>query len=101
LDWHSLYISGAGLEDLETCERVFSSSNALARCTRLATTFRRKELITRFFYTWNLDKYVECSRFLVNNYRQALKIIEIYPLQLAEIKEAMKIDSDCVFEEWR
>ena len=33
------YINGLGLEDLETCERTFSKSNALATMTRHASMF--------------------------------------------------------------
>jgi Kyakuja-Dileera-Zisupton transposase len=45
LDWHPLYLKGCGLEDFETCERVFSCSNALASSTRHASTFHRRQLI--------------------------------------------------------
>jgi len=61
LDWHPLYIEGTGLEDLETCERLFSGSNMLARCTRQASVYNRKELIGRFMKVWNSDKYLELS----------------------------------------
>jgi hypothetical protein len=61
IDWHPLYVPGTGLEDFETCERLFSSSNALARCTRLATLYNRRELISRFMSFWNRDKYAELS----------------------------------------
>ncbi|KAF8503855.1 hypothetical protein BU17DRAFT_19906, partial [Hysterangium stoloniferum] len=39
IDWHPSYIQGSGLEDFETCERVFSRSNALASSTRHASVF--------------------------------------------------------------
>jgi hypothetical protein len=61
IDWHPLYVTGSGLEDFETCEHLFSGSNALARCTRLATVYNRKELISRFMSFWNHDKYTELS----------------------------------------
>ena len=62
LDWHPLYIPGCGLEDFETCERVFSHSNGLAACTRHASPFHRRQLISRWFDCWNQDKYAECSK---------------------------------------
>ncbi|KIM53555.1 hypothetical protein SCLCIDRAFT_92658, partial [Scleroderma citrinum Foug A] len=34
--YHPLYLPGTGLEDFETCERVFSSSNATATLIRHA-----------------------------------------------------------------
>ena len=39
LDFHVQMSAGFGLEDLETCERVFSGSNAVAQLTRHATLF--------------------------------------------------------------
>jgi hypothetical protein len=38
---HPNIIEGIGIEDLETLERVFSSSNQLAPIIRYATAFRR------------------------------------------------------------
>ncbi|KAF8575937.1 hypothetical protein K439DRAFT_1368611, partial [Ramaria rubella] len=62
LDWHPLYLKGCGLEDFETCERVFSRSNALASVTRYASTFHRRQLIHRWFESWNNDKYADSSK---------------------------------------
>jgi hypothetical protein len=63
LRWHPMYIKGSGLEDYETCERVFSQSNALARTTRLASRFHRHQLMRIYFDMWNEDKYAELSKF--------------------------------------
>jgi Kyakuja-Dileera-Zisupton transposase len=57
LDHHVLMAAGFGLEDLETCERVFSSSNSVARTTRHATSFHRKQFIDMHFQQWDADKY--------------------------------------------
>jgi hypothetical protein len=45
LDWHPLYKDGAGMEDFETCERFFSHSNDVARCTQHASKRNRREQI--------------------------------------------------------
>jgi hypothetical protein len=63
INWHPNYIKGSGLEDYETCERVFSQSNALARTTRLSSSFHRHQLMKLYFDTWNEDKYLESSKF--------------------------------------
>ncbi|KAG0708391.1 hypothetical protein DFH29DRAFT_1045059 [Suillus ampliporus] len=43
LDHLATYVSGLGLEDLETCERTFSKSNALASTMRYASIFHRQQ----------------------------------------------------------
>ena len=62
LRWHPLYITGVGLEDFETCERVFSESNKIAACTRLASTFHHRQAILRHFRRWNAEKYAGLSK---------------------------------------
>ncbi|KAI6139895.1 hypothetical protein EDD17DRAFT_1782462 [Pisolithus thermaeus] len=43
------YVEGLGLEDLETCECMFSKSNALASTLRYATAFHRQQAINAYF----------------------------------------------------
>ena len=62
LEWHPTYVAGTGLEDFETCERVFSESNRVAATTRHASTFHRRQAIVRHFERWNHDKYSEMSK---------------------------------------
>lgn len=62
LRWHPMYISGAGLEDFETCERVFSLSNALATSTRHASAFHRIQAIEEYFKFWDEDKYASLGK---------------------------------------
>lgn len=62
LQWHPLHTRGAGIEDFEGCERIFSDSNKVASCTRHATTFHRRQAILRFITRWNSDKYIELSK---------------------------------------
>jgi len=54
---HILMSHGFGLEDLETCERVFAGSNAVARLTRHVTAFHRRQFIDMYFHQWDADKY--------------------------------------------
>lgn len=63
LDFHPLYIEGFRLEDMEGCERLFSSSNGVARCTRHASEFHRQQAIVTHFQQWDRDKYAELSAF--------------------------------------
>ncbi|KAI0751728.1 hypothetical protein C8Q80DRAFT_1098477 [Daedaleopsis nitida] len=96
---HPLYQKKYGLEDLETCERIFSASNAVTRTIRFASHFHWLQLIDLHFNQWNRNRYLELGRFSYNNYRQALAIIEEYtPLVDAFKNERHLEDSD--FERW-
>lgn len=89
------YVPGMGLEDLEGCERFFSKSNALARSTRYASVFHRRQTISTYLaHTDTFDTYANLSEpgsvslpstqlivrplgtFLVNNYMQAVEILD-------------------------
>ncbi|KAJ3751717.1 hypothetical protein EV360DRAFT_56461 [Lentinula raphanica] len=85
---HPVNITGMGLEDLETLERLFSSSNQLAAVTRYATPFRRHVFIDMFLQQWDRDKYQNLATMLHNNVKQALKIIETDGQALAADLEA-------------
>ncbi|KAG2153956.1 hypothetical protein DEU56DRAFT_726160 [Suillus clintonianus] len=61
LDWHPMYIPGIGHTEGEGCEHVFSSSNELARSTRHATPFHRRQTIEEHFSFWDADKYAALS----------------------------------------
>lgn len=62
LEWHPMFTVGAGLEDFEGCERVFSESNRIASVTRHATKFHRRQTILQHFARWNRDKYGEICK---------------------------------------
>ena len=64
---HPLYVTGFGLEDIETCERLFSSSNGLAPVTRYASAFHRHQAIDLFAEQWDTDKYQELCKFYYLN----------------------------------
>ncbi|KIJ24802.1 hypothetical protein M422DRAFT_194259, partial [Sphaerobolus stellatus SS14] len=93
--WHPLYNTVAGLEDFETCERIFSMSNHLASTTRFASKFHRQQAIEEHFSYWDELKYANLAQFLFNNYRQALETISTLTAHTAIVKEKHSItDSD-------
>jgi hypothetical protein len=61
LQFHTLYQQGLGIEDLETCERVFSGSNAVAPVIRHASYFHWLQFIDLHFDQWDQDRYQELS----------------------------------------
>lgn len=63
LQYHPLYRQGLGLEDLETLERIFSSSNAVARTVRHATQFHWMQAMDLHYRQWDEEKYQELSMF--------------------------------------
>lgn len=73
---HPNVTPGAGLEDFETMERIFSSSNVLASIIRYASSYRRRLFIVTYFGQWDQDKYANTGDFLYNNYIQALKTLQ-------------------------
>ncbi|KAF8572835.1 hypothetical protein K439DRAFT_1625499, partial [Ramaria rubella] len=101
LNWHPMYINGCGLEDFKTCEHVFSRLNALAGSMRHASMFHRKQLITPWFETWNANKYAESSKFMYDNYVQALANIASIPDQLQDSMQVLNIPSEVTFEVWQ
>jgi hypothetical protein len=62
LQHHPLYLRGFGLEDLETCERVFAASNAAAPLIRHASHFHYVQFLELHFDQWDIDKYLELSK---------------------------------------
>ena len=57
-----LYLFGFGIEDLETCERIFSASNHVARLIRHASLFHWRQFLDLHFDQWDKDKYLELSK---------------------------------------
>jgi hypothetical protein len=97
---HPNNITGMGLEDLETLERVFSSSNALAVVTRYASTYRRRMYIEMHFKQWDEDKYANLATMLRNNYYQALKIIQDDGRGVDEAKRSLGV-TDEEMDSWK
>ncbi|KAG1904241.1 uncharacterized protein F5891DRAFT_920274, partial [Suillus fuscotomentosus] len=99
LQFHLLYQNGLGIEDLETCERVFSASNAIAPVIRHASYFHWLQFIELHFDQWDSDKYLELSKFIYNNYTQALHIINELTPAVQELKVQLGL-SDTDFVKW-
>lgn len=64
LKHHSKHKVGAGKEDFETCERVFSESNALACEIRNATNFHRHQALDEHFSFADMDRYAALCKSL-------------------------------------
>lgn len=112
LDWHPMYIRGAGKEDFEGCERAFRDSNMLASGTRLSTSFHRHQAIEQHWVFRSMDKYAEsgtviscwesvalsdvCSpgTFILNNYKQALSIIRTDGAALRNLSAKLNTTAD-------
>ncbi|RXW12877.1 hypothetical protein EST38_g12976 [Candolleomyces aberdarensis] len=95
------YVKGMGLEDLEGCKRFFSKSNALASSLRYTSTFHRQQKILEFIKHHNgLDTSQNLSKFIVENYKQALDILSSEPLLKKKMHEH-GIQSPEVFEQWK
>ncbi|KAG6824531.1 hypothetical protein H0H92_006579, partial [Tricholoma furcatifolium] len=94
------YVKGMGLEDLEGCERFFSKSNHLAPSIRYATPFHRQQKIVEYMaHTDAFETEQKSSEFLVNNYRQALGILETRSA-LQKTMDDQGIASTDVFHAW-
>ncbi|KZV89038.1 hypothetical protein EXIGLDRAFT_696173 [Exidia glandulosa HHB12029] len=74
LCWHPLTFEGVGLEDFETCERIFHQSNDVARGVRYASVFHYRQAINLHWRHWDATKYDGLARWLVNKYRHARRI---------------------------
>ncbi|KAF7358843.1 hypothetical protein MSAN_01224200 [Mycena sanguinolenta] len=100
LSFLATYVEGMGLEDLEGCERYFSRSNGLAKSVRYATKFHRRQDITVFMRQIDdLETYANLSKFLCDNYRQALKILKTEP-ELEQWMSAEGIEGYETFHVW-
>lgn len=84
---------GAGLEDFEMMERVFSSSNAVVGVTRYASAYHRGVFIDMFFQRWDDDKYQNLGLMLLKNYKQALSIISDEGSAVLEGTQSLGIQS--------
>ncbi|KAG1779310.1 hypothetical protein EV702DRAFT_966110, partial [Suillus placidus] len=97
--YHPLYRPGFGIEDLETMECVFSSSNSVSRSVRYASKFHWAQSIDLHFQKWDDDKYVELSKFILNNYQQALSTISEFSVTISNFATSLNIQED-KFKRW-
>ncbi|KAJ7839237.1 hypothetical protein B0H14DRAFT_2588088 [Mycena olivaceomarginata] len=92
------YVLGLRLEDLEGCERFFSGSNGLASSCRYASRFHRQQEITAYVKHYDtFHTYANLSKFLCDNYNQALDILKKESALHSFMKEE-NIESYDVFE---
>ncbi|KAJ7336990.1 hypothetical protein DFH08DRAFT_915958 [Mycena albidolilacea] len=71
------YVLGLGCEDLEGCERFFSGSNGLAKSCRYASRFHWQQEITSYIKHYDsFPTYANLSKFITNNYKQAINILK-------------------------
>lgn len=61
LVYHPLFRKILGIEDLESCERIFSGSNPTARVIRHASHFHYVQFLDLHFSQWNEDRYLDLS----------------------------------------
>ena len=73
---HPNNITGAGLEDFETQERLFSASNATAPVIRYSSKYHQRMFLDLFLQQYDREKYTNLGLMLFNNYQQALQIIK-------------------------
>ena len=82
----TIYVDGVGLEDLEGNERYFAFSNCLAASVRHTSIFHRRQAIANHaVYTDTFKTYQNLSTFLLNNYKQALQILDTKPVVVATL----------------
>ncbi|KAH7904942.1 hypothetical protein BJ138DRAFT_1118930 [Hygrophoropsis aurantiaca] len=94
----ALYVKGLGLEDLETCERTFSKSNALASAVRYASSFHRKQAITLYFeHNDNYEVYSNLSKYFLD---YALEILADGQDKLSRAMRELEITDERVFDNW-
>jgi hypothetical protein len=115
LDWHLLYVKGAGHAALKNCESIFSASNAVTPGIWHASQFHWHQALEQHFAFWDEDKYANLSKysiflvhsvthccsgsFIFNHYREALEIIRTRSAELVEIRKSLNI-ADGEFEQY-
>lgn len=115
---HVRVLEGFGLEDLETCERVFSASNEIARPLRHCSVFTRHQFIVKYFQRYNQDMRDQASEWKLRLPRQllialhpGLKLLTKYRTTLDVIRKSTQLldvfmaangyRDMAVFETWR
>ncbi|TFK16701.1 hypothetical protein FA15DRAFT_606554, partial [Coprinopsis marcescibilis] len=94
------YVKGLGLEDLEGCKRMFSRSNALASSTRYASVFHHRQKIEQYFkHMDSMETMASLSKFIADNYRQALSIIDT-ATDVQTLMDDHSITDSGIFGQW-
>jgi hypothetical protein len=97
---HPLRIEDTGLEDFSVSEHIFSASNALAPVIRYASPYHGHMFLDMFFMHWDEEMYANLSTLLLNNYRQALDIIQHDTVALQEVIATLNIQ-DGDLDQWQ
>ncbi|KAI6045471.1 hypothetical protein EDC04DRAFT_2865357 [Pisolithus marmoratus] len=97
----SKLLEGLGLEDLKTCECTFSKSNVLASTIQYASAFHQKQSILGYFkHNNDYEVYANLSKFLYNNYKQALDTIHECEIMLPGLMKEQNTSNKQVFDKW-
>ncbi|KAB5587634.1 hypothetical protein CTheo_8927 [Ceratobasidium theobromae] len=92
---HPLNVEGAGLESFEQNEQLFSSTNTVARTTRHASRFHRRQLIVMHLSAWDFGRRCAIGAILKSRYTSALRILATLP------QELQKLNPDKTDKDWR
>ncbi|KAI5989918.1 hypothetical protein EDD15DRAFT_2170976 [Pisolithus albus] len=95
------YVDGLGLEDLEGCERTFSKTNGLASAVRYASAFHRCQAIAGYVaHNDEYEVYQNLTTMILNNYKQAIRIIQEGKNALPRLMDELGITDVSVFSSW-
>ncbi|KAI6022186.1 hypothetical protein BKA83DRAFT_4463979 [Pisolithus microcarpus] len=101
LDNLTTYVEGLGLKDLEGCEHAFSKSNALAPSTHYVSTFHRRQAIVCYFeHNDEMEVYANLTKFLLNNYKQALDLLSNGHVTLEQLICELGVSDPTIFRQW-
>ncbi|KAI6011943.1 hypothetical protein BKA83DRAFT_4466620 [Pisolithus microcarpus] len=95
------YVDGLGLKDLEGCEHTFSKTNGLASTVHYASPFHCCQAIGGYIaHNDEHDVYQNLTTMILNNYKQALHIIEEGRSILPHVMNDLGIMDVSVFGVW-
>ncbi|KAI6038118.1 hypothetical protein EDC04DRAFT_2868505 [Pisolithus marmoratus] len=95
------YVDRLGLEDLEGCEHMFLKTNELASSMHYASTFCCHQVTTGYIAHNNEHEvYQNLTTMTLNNYKQALSIIEEGRNTLPHIMNDLGVMDVSVFRVW-
>ncbi|KAI6146362.1 hypothetical protein BKA82DRAFT_125503 [Pisolithus tinctorius] len=101
LDNPTAYVKGLRLKDLKGCERAFSKSNALAPSTQYTSIFHRRQAIACYFeHNDELKVYANLTKFLLNNYKQALDLLSNGCVTLKWLMHELGVSDPATFKLW-
>ncbi|KAG8956492.1 hypothetical protein FRC03_010785 [Tulasnella sp. 419] len=100
LQHHIRMVDGFGLEDLETCERVFSASNAIARPLRHCSSYTRHLFVTQYFGHWNREMRNRLGHTLFLKAKAAVRTLASENTILDQFKNLSRITDNLIFEDW-